>query len=393
MTQTSNQSSIHFVEQTQLGAIPANPVFKELDTTSGRLNKTVSYNKSETIRADGQATRNIRDSVSYESEFAFEVTRDIIDLIPSAFRINGAKPTLTTVTANTLSFDATSKEIRDSANGLGGFTANAFVFVSGATNPEYNRGYFVNSVSAGALVLEVEDGFFADLPAGDNITISQRTFRSGVTPNYLAFQEREEDESAPSNDTSYITQRDAIINTMTITIPSEGAITCSIGIVSGTQLEGNAPIAGQTDEVKVERQPLSNLDLTWYPDQREQRDTFKFTDTTIEISSNSEAVRAAGVEGAVTNTINTITVTGSLNSIGFLSDPRVEKRKQEDGTVFGMSYLVEFENGEKAAITLQRMRYTEGSRERANDTVATFSGTYDAETGVSGSTIQIDFNY
>ena len=393
MTQTSNQSSIHYATQTAFGAIPSNPAFRELDTTSGRLNKTVGYTKSETIRADGQATRNIRDNVVFESEFGFEITRDILFLLPSALRINSALPALTTVTASTIAFNATDGTITDSANGLGSFNNNSFIFVTGASNPALNRAYYVTTVTGGVLTLSVDAGVLADLAAGDSITINQRTLRSGKTANYLAIQEREEDNSASVNDTSYITQRDAFINTMTITVPSEGPITCSIGVVSGTQLPTETPITGQTDMSHPELQPLSNLDSTWFPDQRELLDAFKFTDATIEISSNSEAVRAAGVEGAITNTINTITVTGSLNSIGFIDDPRVEKRRQEDGTVFGMSYLFEFENGEKMVISTQRMRYTEGSRERANDTVATFSGTYDAETGVSGSTIQVDTNY
>ena len=393
MTQTSNQSSIHYVPQVTLGAIPNNPEFRELDTTSGRLNKTVGYTKSETIRSDGQATRNIRDNVVLESEFAFEINSAILNLLPSALRINSALPPLTTVTESTISFDAASGEIRDSADSLGTFNTGAFVFVSGSSNAALNRAYYVTGVTASALTLSVDDGVITDAAEGDEITISQRTLRSGKTPNYLTMQEREEDNSAPVNNLSHVTQRDCFINTMTITIPSEGPITATIGVVSGSQLDGFSPVSGQTDATHPELQPLSNLDSTWFPDQRELLDAFKFTDSSIEISSNSEAVRAAGVEGAITNSINTITVNGSLNSINFIDDPRVEKRKQEDGTVFGMSYLFEFEEGTKMVISTQRMRYTEGSRERSNDTVATFSGTYDAETGDTGSTIQVDTNY
>lgn len=387
--QNSNASELYIAPQGTAGQV-GSPSFTLFPTTSGRLNKTVSYVKSQTIKSDGQSTVNIRDAVTNNSEFAFEVSRDIQLIMASALRINDDAD-LVSVTGNTISFNASGNTISDSGDGFANILPNSFVFVTGATNTALNREYWVTAATAG--VLTVSSGqIAADEAAGASITVAQRVMRSGNTANYLVLQERENDTSAPSNDTSYTTQIDGIVNTLNITVGTSGVVTGTAGIVAGQQLDGNDEVSGQSTTSTVQRQPLSNLDMVWLPDQNRAA-VQKFTEVTMDISSNSEAIQAAGVEGALCNTINTISVTGNLNSITVITAPREELNRQQSGTTFAISYLFNFENGEKMAITKLQVRYTEGSRERTTDTVANFSGTYDAETGANGATLQVDFNY
>ena len=385
--QRSNDTDIYLAPQPVAGSA-GTPTFSRFETTSGRLGRTVGYVKSQTIKSDGQSTDNIRDNITHGSELAFEVSKDIKQILPSALRINAAV-SLEVVTSTTISFDTSTNRILDSANGLANFSDEAFVFVSGSSNSDLNREYYVTASTAGALTVK-SGQIAADAVAGDNITIKVATYRSGSTANYLVAQERE----TSSGGTLYTSQIDNIVNTLSITVPTTGVVTGTLGLVAGQQLTGTSQISGQTDTSvpNPANRPLSNLDMTWLPDQDRQT-AAQFTDFNLDISSNSEAIQAAGIEGAVCNTINTITAGGSLNSITLLSDPRAEKLKQENGTRFSMSYKFEFSDGEFMIITTRKMVYTECSRERTTDTAANFSGTYDAETGDNNATVQFDLSF
>lgn len=78
-------------------------------------------------------------------------------------------------TATTISFDAATKQIRDSANGLGSFVANRCVYVSGSASnnlTDIYHMYRVKSVSAGVLQLDTTDPVITEA-AGASITITQ----------------------------------------------------------------------------------------------------------------------------------------------------------------------------------------------------------------------------
>ncbi len=388
-TQTSNQSSIYFEKQDKRGQLNSAPKFTEFETTGGRLNKTTSFVKSATIRKDAQATSNMRDSVKFESEIPFEVTEDIQLIMESALRVNNPS-ILVNLTNSTVSTQA--KRIVAQENVFANIEPYSYVFVECVKEPSISREFFVTAVSATALDLEDDIGIFTSNQLGP-VTITQRVMRSGKTANYLTAQEREEDDSVVGG-IAYTTQKDIIVNTMAISIPTSGPIAATIGLVAGGQLKDYTKPSNQVaDHSMVAKVALSNLDMKWLEENKRIVD-YKFTETNIDISSNSESIQAAGVEGALDNTINTITCSGSLKSITFKDAPRTEKEKQDKAVRFAMAYLFTFESGKKMVISLQRMVYNDGSRQRATDATASFDGTYDAETNTTnGATVQVDFSY
>lgn len=386
-TQGGSATTLHMTAQTVKGSMNTSPSFKEFESTGGRLGFVTGYVKSQTIRGDGQSTNNVKNDVTLNSEISFEVTEDLIDLIPSVLRTS-ATPSLVTYPAGSAleSDSVTNKITHATTNIFSGIELYSFAFVE--INGEVESVY-VTSINTDKNELTCKNVVNSRTGPGD---VKQRRFLSGKSANLLTWQEREEDGSVSVGDHSYATQVDVLVNTLSLTIPTSGPVTGTIGLVAGYQVDGDKKITGQTDVTPSPRTPLSNLDMAWVPEMMSGVNT-KFTDVNIDISSNSEAIPAAGSEGVLDNTVNTITVTGSLNSITVASAPRIEQIKQADGVRFAMAYEFTFEGGKKMVISCPKMIYTEGSRERANDTTASFSGTYDVETGSLGSTLIVDTNY
>lgn len=382
------QSAIYYAKQPVRGSIPNGTVFKELETTGGSVAEaiTTSTVKSEIIRRDGQATYNIQDKESYNTEFPLEITEDIVDLMSGALRCN-TTPILTSAVSSDVVLTASTKKIEATGINFSQFKPNAFVFING-------QPFYVTAVESDALT--VKGTYAEDIDFGNDTEVSQRIMRSGRKANYYIFQEREDDESAAGNE-SFTSFTESLINTLSISAGTSGQITATVGIVGGRSFEEK--FEEQVDDLAWEpKKPLSNLDVEFYPDQVpmviDGTATTEFLEMTIEISSNSEAIPGLGRKAAVDNTVNTITVTGSLNSISRSNDPKREISKKNKLERFTMSLAFFFADGKSMVLTLPQLVYTEGSRERGTDTIRQFAGTFDAETKVEiGSTIQVDFSY
>lgn len=105
--------------------------------------------------------------------------------LPTAAALTGSEPMIVaqpsatiTLTATTISAQASDKSFNDSANGFvaAGFTANKLVHVTGFTGSGANNLYagVVTAVTAGKLTIAGTDGdVIVDDAAGESVTITQ----------------------------------------------------------------------------------------------------------------------------------------------------------------------------------------------------------------------------
>lgn len=385
----ASASDIYITTQEVKGTIDATPEFTRNRRTDGRISQQNTFEKSAEIKSNLQGQQNTLTDVEYNNEISVEVTQNIKQFIPSVLMDNG-DATPASVTASTISFDATGDTIDDSGSGFGDVEDGQWVFVTGATDPTLNIPYYVVTATAASLTCA---NVPADEAAAASITVEGTMLRSGNTTSLLSIQGRDIHTGA-TNDLDYKTQIDAIVDALNITTPASGIMTGSATLIAATQLAGLEPISGQTDAADDTSNPLGSANgySGFFPDQVAEVDK-TFVDISFDIVRNTGTQNAAGKLGALCVEQDVIGITGTLTSIRKADDPAVEESKFDNSQRFSMSFSYQWDDGNKMVITMRNMLYTDGSIPSASGDFANFAGTYDAEEDSFGTTIQFDFNF
>lgn len=163
----SNAVALYANEEATWGEVPATPDMQQLRFTSETLTFKKMTVQSATIRSDRMRDQVALVGFDTNGDFGFELAGFDYDPFLEG-GLFGTWAGIKTVTATTLAF--TSTAITDSGNGLGAIPVNAYIWVSGATNPALNRRYRVTVSTAGSLTLNPAP--VATLSAGPTITIS-----------------------------------------------------------------------------------------------------------------------------------------------------------------------------------------------------------------------------
>lgn len=381
---TGNDISMHVTGQALCGVVDSNPEFEEYQRTGGKSEKTVTYVQSGVIKTNKQGRNNIKDGSEYGPyTLETELSKQSIQWICAGLRC--AEFTEVDYTASTISFVSADNSINDSASGLGDVAQGAWLFVDGEP-------YYIESVVDATKVIVSSAQPLTDIAEGASTVVKSSMARSADNESLFTVQKRIKDLSAPQNSTAYITQTDALINAFNLTLPSRGVVTTSATFTAANQLDGKAPIAGQTDRTLDAARiavmgAVDAIDNIWI---NFAKANVGMADFSLDVDNALSSVQQAGNPGAGAISLGGIAATGSLNSMALETNPLAEIEKLESGTRFSLSVPFKFPDGSMLIVTMRKCVYTEVTQNDGPDEIVQSSGTYAAEEDSFGTTVQID---
>mgnify|MGYP003671841292 CR=1 FL=1 len=388
----SNQIEVLIAKQAVCGAPDAAPVFKAPNRTDGIYKKTNSFFQSAEVKKSRQARKQILDNKDFAAEFPFELTSDIARYLEeglySEFTAFQNKAGLD------LNFDATANTISDNGTTgvLGDFVAGQFVFVPVGIEVPATMQYYVESV-IDADTLQIKAGNILITNASVITDISGSMLRSGSTRKYLTVQNRYPRASAPVDGADFETLVNAVVNSVSLALGTSGAVTGTLSLIGGTEVDGLAKLDSQTDLASDDECPVSASGIVsdiWID--FNQTDA-GMSDATIDFGNNVTATPRAGKRGSHTMSEGDITCTGSLNSIPTKTNILAEKTKSDNVVQFSLTLPFELEGDRKLFFTLRNCIYTDVTMNASGNELMLNSGTYAAQEDVYGCTLQVDANW
>lgn len=386
--------SVGITQQAAQGSVDASPVFTPYRRTSGKPEKTVGFTNSNEVVTGRQAQKQILDTIAYEYTLEGELTQEKKAFLRNALFSDTHSPVA--ITANTnLAFDSTLNEITDAgASGIlfTNVKVGQWIFVTGSSNPDLNIRYYVTDKPDSDTLSVVNVP--ATLGAGDAITIVGTMLRSADTTSLVTLQKTVTNTSAVADDLDYITQIDALIGQLVLTLPPTGIVTTTLGVTAAEQLAGVLKISGQSyasEDTSIPISAVTDTDGIYLNYVQADAD---LTEMTVDFNSNLSSINQAGNLGAKCVVPKTVTCTGTLNAIEKTDNPLRFQTLYENATRFSLSTAFIWSDGREMVVTMHQCVFTDGSQPDGAEDDALFNGTYAAEKDdVFGTTLQIDTNW
>tara|TARA_R110000764_G_C10999040_1_gene382010 strand:- start:220 stop:1422 length:1203 start_codon:yes stop_codon:yes gene_type:complete len=389
---TGNDISVNISQQTACGLIDANPVFSEVDRVSGKPERTNNYTKSAQVKKGRQARVNVKESETLETTIEFEVNENMVGYLENAFYNDFTTFFDYTATA-TIDIDNTANTITDSANGFTGLEAGQWVFVSDADSVEIDaKSFYIESKTNDGEIV-VTAGQLAAIETGITGTFKATMLRTGDKTKYLTIQRRVKNLNAVADDTDFETQIDALVGSLSLTVPASGILTGSLALTAASIASEKLKITGQTDTAYVQKEVLSSCDAVdtsiWIDFSKTDAG---FTTFSMELNNNVQTIQQAGLctPGAIA--AGTLTAGGDLGSIAFEENPLREVYKYNEGERFAITIPLKTPEGNSIYLTVRKALYTEATIPDGDEVIET-SGTYDAEEDLYQTTVQLDMNF
>jgi hypothetical protein len=388
----SNQIEVLIAKQAVCGAPDAAPVFKAPNRTDGIFKKTNSFFTSAEVKKSRQARKQILDNKDFAAEFPFELTSDIARYLEEALYSEFTE--FKEFIALNLEFTAETSFIFDnlSTGALSQFEAGQFIFISNAVTPTFNGQYYIEAV-IGTDTLQVKSGNITVTNGSVVADISGSMLRSGSTRKYLTVQNRYPRATAPLDGADFETLVNAVVNSVSLALGTSGAVTGTLSLIGGTEVDGLSKLDSQTDLASDDECPVAASGIIsdiWID--FNQTDA-GMSDATIDFGNNVTATPRAGKRGSHTMSEGDITCTGSLNSIPTKTNILAEKTKSDNVVQFSLTLPFELEGDRKLFFTLRNCIYTDVTMNVSGNELMLNSGTYAAQEDVYGCTLQVDANW
>lgn len=364
-----NDFKVYYSEQTAKGAINASPTFTPIKRVSGKPQKTVQYESSESITDDlNNALEQVQTGVEYGAELETEVTKQSIRLAIQAIHgvVSAVSLTATDIAATATGFTSVAEEFDDIRVGDG-------IWVTGFSTSSINGFYIVaTKPDDGEITTTVAPATTES--AGQSVTITSNVYDNGVSPTYNAVQTRVVDDTAVGS-INYHTLYDGIVNTMNLEVPDTGFATATVGMIFEKENSGSAAISGQTDASA----PTDKIVSSWrgtgtnpsviqlYVDGAEKRCTIK--SFTWEVNNNYQVDNAAGCNDLVASR-GQFESNLSFVARSYKSDSMLWRDKSWDGTRNAYGLRISHGNGDETYILWRRVVLTEVNHADGNNVIS-----------------------
>lgn len=379
----ANDISVYTSIQTNKGELDTNPAFDQVRRTSGTTKRSISYTESSEVKTTQQGKQQIQDTKSYPSELASEATQQTKDFLIAGIH---AEQVDNTVTQTDIAATATGFTIPGTA-----LAAGEFIFVTGLTNADDNRAYYIESVVGDAVTTSPAPA--VQEIAGASITVTSKKATSGTSRYYFGIQERMVDLSV-AGDISYRTYVDGQVNSITFEVPESGICTSTANFLSETPIAGDAAISGQTDNARDQSDVVSavnNIKRFWV----DGNDSLcEVKSMTLEVNNNLQEDRSAGCD-AVRNEGRSFAATGSVVTRSLISDSRKWQEYYENGTRVNIAVEIEWpDDGHQMIVVVEQGVITEHDMATEANAIASNEMSFSSEESVAnGKTISVYSNF
>jgi len=314
----SDQLSLYYAVESTFGTPDAAATLEPFRFTSESLKKDTETVRSAEITTDRQDADVARVNESASGTLGYELSHSSFETAIGMGVFQGAgsnankgftlKGAATTITATTISFDAGTQEIRDSANGFvsAGFAVGDWVACSGTAS--HNDLYQLSTVAAGAMTLVGGQAAVVNESAGASMTVGNAKFvENGVTQRSFSFEKRYGDLSATDE---FVQYPGMVFNTMSLNVQPGAIVTGEFGLLGKTEQDGGGSSYGAGDAAVSTTNVINatgNVTAVL-----EAKAAFTVTGLTVEITNNGEALNEVASLGAIDIASGKFQVSGTL---------------------------------------------------------------------------------
>lgn len=345
----ANRMRIGIVEEEEFGVLPDPPITMEtLRWTSEGLKQTTSTVNSNEVRADRQISDVKRVDIGADGPINFEMSYGSHQNLMEGALYSAGWSSPETVTASTISFDNADNSINDSGDGLGDFTENQWIRVTGSDN---NDGFYkIVSVASGKLV--VTGGTITDESAGASVTILQ----GGQIVNGVACKTFAIEKAFTDLSNEYVRYLGMLVNQLTITANVGQIITGSASFIGIREESSSSPIGNTYNAATTSRVMAAVDEIQGF---FEGNTTKSIQQCSFALANNARQQMVLGNLGPAGLGDGSINVTGTFRCY-FQSKALMDKYLNYTDTSIALALWDNARNG--YVIECPRVNYTDGQR-------------------------------
>lgn len=309
----SDRMNLAYEEEASFGVDPGTVALKDLRFTSESLAQITGTVNSAEIRSDRQIVDHIRTTINVAGDMNIELSYGAFDdfleagLLSTDWSNSGNDITLTaTDIAATGSNTFTSV-----AAAFGVFTANRWIKVTGFTGDTANN-QFWRITTVVAATLTVTGGTVIADAAGESVTITEGpAIVNGTEQRSFAFEKEYTDLT-----NIFAKYSGCMIDSLTITVPSDNIVTGSFGILGKLETSAAATIdsAGGNTAAPANEVMAGIEDITAIMEPNSANTGFASTQFSFTLNNNLRQRIQIGTLGPISVGSGTVDVTGTLQA-------------------------------------------------------------------------------
>jgi hypothetical protein len=244
---TSSRHALYAIPEVTYGVTPATPAFVAVRHTGTTLGTTKSTHISEELRADRQISDFRHGTKQVGGDLKFELSYGSFDQLLEATLGGTWTVKAAPRTAITISASSVDNSINDSANLLPLLAAGDRVTIAGFTGTAGNNqtGLIVVSSTVSKMVLSGGNALVTDA-AGESVTVTTLTYQLKAGTVRRSFSVMRHFSDLQAGDKPFHLYTGVELNTMNLTIPSDGIVNGTFGVMGKTQTLSTTGVAGQT---------------------------------------------------------------------------------------------------------------------------------------------------
>lgn len=351
----ASRHTMFYVAESTYGTTPNDPTLQSLRNTGTTLALTKESFQSEERRSDRQIDdfRHGLKQVGGEHNFELSYTSfdDFLEACLGGQWVAKAAP----YSASTISAVASDNSINDSADGFPSLAAGDVIAIAGFTGETDNNGE-VTVVSATTSKIVVSGITLVDDAAGGSVTVTQLNdvLKAGTERRSFSVVRHFEDIETAAN--PYHIFRGVEINTLSLSVPAQGYITGSFGVI------GKSMVTRQ-DLTDLGTPVLSNANgnqgMDSFSGSLKEGGAINELITAIDLSlDNGIAVRnVVGSDETIRPSIDRSNLTGSIDAF-FEDSTLLDKFLNE--TESALNFTLQDPAGNRYIFILPRIKYSGG---------------------------------
>jgi hypothetical protein len=348
----SNRVRLSFVPEDTWGVCPGG-VLTDLRYTAESLAQETDVALSDELRADRQHGDVFRTATRVRGDVDVELAHGAHDELLRGALAADAWSAAQTVSASTISFQSKATagggyaKVLDSANGLAGFSAGAWLRVRGSAGGA-NDGYGkIVSVSAGAIELAGID--FVDEDAGASVTLTQGgALVNGVTPVSFSFEKHYADLGA-----EYLLLCGLAVDALEVELDTRRPVTGRFTF-AGQQEQARTSSAGSGYDTPATHGPFTAAGVVAV---LADGQSCAATRVSLRVENGVRQRLDLGSLAPSAMTLGSLSVTGQLQAY-FASAALLDKHR--DFTAAQLAVVLEDAAGNALVVDLPRVRFTGG---------------------------------
>lgn len=244
---TSSRHALYAIPEVTYGVTPATPAFNAIRHTGTSLGTTKSTHISEELRADRQISDFRHGTKQVGGDIKFELSYGSFDAYLEAVLCGSWAVKAAPYAATTISAAAADNSINDSANGLPLLAVGDKVTIAGFTGTVGNNRANAVVVSSTAAKLVISGGAaLVNDASGENVTITTLTYSLKAGTTRRSFSVLRHFSDLLGADKPFHLYTGVELNTFDLSLPSDGIVTGSFGIMGKQQTLSGLGVTGQT---------------------------------------------------------------------------------------------------------------------------------------------------